>query len=88
MATHPSHPQSLKKQNPKFCCSVKPTSLWIDFAKIKPQTAKMAFQTFINESDMLKTLQIMDFHQKIIGLDFFVPQKCKILATWALKTTN
>ena len=88
MAAHPSHPQSLKKQNPNFLFFGK-TRLALDqLCKIKPQTAKMAFQTFINESDMLKTLQIMDFHQKIIGLDFFVPQKCKILATWALKTTN
>ena len=61
MAAHPSHPQSLKKQNPNFSFFSK-THLALDrFCKIKPQTAKMPSQTFINESDMLKTLQILDF---------------------------
>ena len=70
MATHPSHPQSLKKQNPKSPFFSK-THITLDrLCKIKPQTAKMASQTSINESDMLKTLQTIDFQQKIIGLDF------------------
>ena len=70
MATHPSHPQSLKKQNPKFSFFSK-THLALDrLCKIKPQTAKMASKTFINESNMLKTLPIIDFQQKITGLDF------------------
>ena len=69
MATHPSHPQSLKKQNPNFSFFSK-THLALDrFCKIKPQTAKMASKTFINDSDMLNILQIIDFQQKIIGLD-------------------
>ena len=70
MATHPSHPQSLKKQNPNFLFFGK-TRLALDqLCKIKPQTAKMASKTFINESNMLKTLHIIDFQQKITGLDF------------------
>ena len=70
MATHPSHPQSLKKQNPNFSFFSQNCLALDQLCKIKPQTAKMPSQTFINESDMLKALQIMDFQQKIIGLDF------------------
>ena len=70
MAAHPSHPQSLKKQNPNFSFFSK-TRLALDqLCKIKPQTAKMASQTSINEFDMLKTIETIDFQQKIIGLDF------------------
>ena len=61
MAAHPSHPQSLKKQNPN-CSFFSQNCLALDrLCKIKPQTAKMASQTSINESDMLKTLDIIDF---------------------------
>ena len=79
MAAHPSHPQSLKKQNPNFLFFGK-TRLALDqLCKIKPQTAKMPSQTFINESDMLKTLQILVFQQKIIGLDFLYHRIVKSL---------
>ena len=70
MAAHPSHPQSLKKQNPNFLFFGKPRLALDQLCKIKPQTAKMASQTSINEFDMLKTLETIDFQQKIIGLDF------------------
>ena len=70
MATHPSHPQSLKKQNPNFSCFSQNCLALDRLCKIKPQTAKMASQTSINEFDMLKTLETIDFQQKIIGLDF------------------
>ena len=79
MAAHPSHPQSLKKQKPNFSFFSK-THLALDrFCKIKPQTAKMAFKTFINDSDMLNILQIIDFQQKIIGLDFMYH---RIVKSW------
>ena len=70
MATHPSHPQSLKKQNPNFSFFSQNCLTLDRLCKIKPQTAKMASKTFINESNMLKTLHIIDFQQKITGLDF------------------
>ena len=69
MATHPSHPQSLKKQNPNFSFFSQNCLTLDRLCKIKPQTAKMASKTFINDSDMLNILQIIDFQQKIIGLD-------------------
>ena len=70
MATHPSHPQSLKKQNPNFSFFSQNCLTLDRLCKIKPQTAKMASQTSINEFDMLKTIETIDFQQKIIGLDF------------------
>ena len=79
MAAHPSHPQSLKKQNPNFSFFSK-THLALDrFCKIKLLTAKMASKTFINDSDMLNILQIIDFQQKIIGLDFMYH---RIVKSW------
>ena len=70
MAAHPSHPQSLKKQNPNFSFFSQNCLTLDRLCKIKPQTAKMASQTSINEFDMLKTIETIDFQQKIIGLDF------------------
>ena len=70
MAAHPSHPQSLQKQNLNFFSFSKYCLALDRLCKIKPKTAKMASKTFINESDMLKTLETIDFQQKIIGLDF------------------
>ena len=70
MATHPSHPQSLKKQNPNFSFFSQNCLALDRLCKIKPQTAKMASQTSINEFDMLKTLETINFQQKIVELDF------------------
>lgn len=70
MAAHPSHPQSLKKQNPDFLFFSKTYHALGQSCKIKPQTTKMASKTFINESNMLKTTQIIDCQQIILGLYF------------------